>query len=152
MIYLICGTPGTGKTTYAKKLSKENDAVLYSLDDQMHERYGENHECDLSIREYATKYELLLTVIDHVKAGKNVILDYGFFKNKERKWYRELAARFGVGSELHFVTTEYDVQLGRVLKRNKEEKNVHEIDKEILDYLLTLFEVPEDEDLITVRT
>lgn len=144
--------PGVGKTTYARKLEIKTGARRFSLDEMVDEHYGDKHECDLGIREYAVKYQYLEEIEEALRKGDSVILDYGFFKNKERQRYRLLAKDYGTSSEIHFVTTDYDTQLGRVLERNKELDNIHHIDKELLDFLITLFEVPTDDDLITIET
>lgn len=152
MIYIICGMPGVGKTTYSKKLVEEKGAVRLSLDEQTEKLFGDQDACDWGTRERATKYNLLMDVKGLVDKNVSVILDYGFFKDHERKWYRELATAFGTESEIHFITTDYDTQLNRVLKRNNEVGNIHDIDKGLLDKLITQFEVPKDSDLIVVDT
>ncbi len=150
-LIILCGMPGVGKTTYAKKLESENKFKRLSLDEMVSEKYS-GQKCDLGIKEYAAKYEAIQDIISVIKDGESVILDYGFFKQKERDFYRSLAKDYGIKSEVHFVKTDYDTQLSRVLARNAEEDNIHHIDKEILDFLITLFEVPSDEDVVVIET
>ena len=40
IVYLLCGLPGSGKTTYAKKIVDEQGALSLSIDDEMIKRYG----------------------------------------------------------------------------------------------------------------
>lgn len=152
MLYIICGTPGSGKTTYAKKIAGDLQAPVFSLDNLVDEYYGDQHGCDLGVREYAVKYETLKKITELLRAERDVILDYGFFKEAERQWYRLLASDYGQDSQVHYVTTAYDTQLQRVLQRNEEPDNIHHIDKTILDELLTFFEIPQDDDLVTIET
>ncbi len=152
MIYIICGMPGVGKTTYAKKIEQETGAVRFTLDNWVHQTYGDEHHIDLGIREHAVKYQVLERIEELLRAGKSVILDYGFFKEAERRRYRLLAQDYKTNSEVHFVTTSYDNQLERVLTRNNEPGNVHHIDKDILDSLIMLFEKPQDRDVVTINT
>ena len=42
--------------------------------------------------------------------------------------------------------------LERVLKRNEDEDNIHEIDKELLDKLIKQFEKPVDEGAVVIET
>lgn len=152
MLYIITGTPGSGKTTYAKELEQHTSAARFSLDNLVDEQYGDQHGCELGIREYAVKYQTLQKLIELLRNGQDAILDYGFFKDAERQWYRTLASDYNQESQVHYVTTPYKTQLERVLQRNNEEDNVHHIDQDILDHLLTLYEVPTDEDVITIET
>jgi len=98
------------------------------------------------------KYSALKEITERLRNKQVTLLDYGFFKKAERDWYRQLASDHDVESEVHFVTADYDTQLERVLKRNQTVGNIHYIDKEILDFLITLFEKPTDEDVVIVQT
>ena len=122
--------PGVGKTTYAKELEKDLGAKHFSLDEMVYKEYGNKYEDGLDIREYAVKYSALKEITERLRNKQVTLLDYGFFKKAERDWY----------------------QLERVLKRNQTVGNIHYIDKEILDFLITLFEKPTDEDVVIVQT
>ncbi len=147
-LIIIVGLPGAGKTTYARKLAEQENATLFVLDEMVHERYGNRHDVELGFREKTVKYDALPKIIDLLQSGKSVILDYGFFKTEERSRYKKLAEILGVEFELHYVRAPYDTLLERVLKRNKEDGNIHYIDKEILDVLIEQFEEPEDDEFV----
>ncbi len=147
-LIIIVGLPGAGKTTYARKLAEQESAALFILDEMVHEQYGNRHDVELGFREKTVKYDALPQIIDLLQSGKSVILDYGFFKSEERSRYKKLAEILGVEFELHYIKAPYDTLLERVLKRNKEEGNIHHIDKEILDALIKQFEEPEDDEFV----
>lgn len=150
-LFIFTGLPGSGKTTYAQKFAKDYNARLFSLDSEMHKRYGEDHHVDLGTREQMTKDELLPKIESLLTTGTSVILDYGFYKETERQKYKKLAERIGVQSKVLYFTASYDVLLERVQKRNMEENNIHYIDKQILDTLIEMFEVPK-EDVEKIQT
>ena len=149
-LIIIAGLPGVGKTTYARKLAEQGDAVLFVLDEMVHKQYGDRHDVELGFREKTVKYDALPKIIDLLQAGRSVILDYGFFKAEERARYKKLAELLGVRFELHYVKAPYDILLKRVLKRNKESDNIHYIDKEILDALINQFEEPRDSEHLKI--
>ena len=150
MLYILCGLPGAGQTTYAKELAEQQGAELFSLDDLLNEKYGNMHGCELQVREWAVKYEILPEIEELLQSGKAVILDFGFYKKAERDRYRKLAKLHSVPSETHYVTAKYETLLKRVTQRNKSEDNVHHIDKEILDTLISRFEEPKGDEPHTV--
>lgn len=153
MLYILCGLPGAGKTTYAQKLSEQTGAEVFSLDNLVDEKYGDMHKCELGVREFAVKYEILPEIEGLLQSDKSVILDFGFYKKSERDRYRKLAELLTTESETHHVTAKYETLLARVEKRNEEDDNVHHIDKEILDVLISRFEEPQnDEPHLSIST
>jgi len=142
-LFILTGLPGSGKTTYANALSKKTEATVFSLDTEMHNRYGDDHHLELEVREKATKYELLFEIETLLTKGTSVILDYGFYKNYERTWYKRFAEHFGAKTKVMHITAAYEKLLQRVESRNNEEDNVHNINKEILDTLIERYELPE---------
>ena len=150
MLYILCGLPGAGKTTYAKDLSMRTGAKIFSLDELVHKKYGDMHGCELAVRECAVKYEILPEIEELLRNGQSVILDFGFYKKQERDRYHKLAELFSVQSEIHYITASYQTLLERVIKRNNTEDNIHYIDKEILDVLIARFEEPDDSEPHTV--
>jgi predicted kinase len=51
--YLMCGLPGSGKTTLAEQLESENRAMRFSIDEWMLTFYGET----MSRAEFDERYE-----------------------------------------------------------------------------------------------
>ncbi|MDP2650080.1 MAG: ATP-binding protein, partial [bacterium] len=125
VLFILTGLPGAGKTTYAKQLAQQSDAVVFSLDTEMHKRYGADHHIDLEVREKASKYDLLPEIENLLAQGTSVILDYGFYRQEERARYERMAKRFGVQSRIVYITASYQKLLERIEKRNTEEQNIH---------------------------
>lgn len=78
---------------------------------------------------------------------------FGFYKKAERERYRKLAKLYSTESKTYYVTAKHETLLERVMKRNSEDNNVHRVDKEILDVLISRFEEPQnDEPHIEIST
>lgn len=76
---LICGKICSGKSRYAKQILNKNNAVVLSCDEMVQtifdKQLGENHdEVLLNIKRY-----LLNKSVHIIKAGCDVILDWGFW-------------------------------------------------------------------------
>ena len=82
---LICGKVCSGKSYFARELSKEKKAVILSSDELVASLYypNQNEYHDLMI----TKIQdyLLYKSIDIINAGVSVILDWGFWTKNDRK-------------------------------------------------------------------
>lgn len=145
-VILICGTICSGKTTYAKKLIKENKAVLLSCDEIMLDLYGQycgdKHE---EIQERTMKY-LFKKSLELFKIGTNVILDSGFWSKSKREEATKFYMQNGITPEWHYIDVSTEVWLKNVEKRNKAvkkaETNAYYVDENIAKKVLSMFEVP----------
>lgn len=76
MLYILCGIPGSGKTTYARKLAKELNAMLYSYD----ERPGANQLGKMNSSHVAMWQDIL----NDLNSGNDVICDDVHTTKKQR--------------------------------------------------------------------
>ena len=144
-IHLICGFIGFGKTTYAKKLGHELQAVRFTHDEIMVERYGRSPD------DFACKYKIVDDFIKEeaaklVSNGKSVILDYGFWSRDVRRNYYEWALKLTDKVYFHSIVCNLEVAKQRVLKRSQENKSELFIDEDCFNALLSKYEpLVEDE-------
>lgn len=101
MLIMMQGASGSGKSTVAKELAIEHDAVIYSTDDIFVENgvytfnpklLGINHQKNIA------------RTVEALKAGKNVIVDNTNTQCWECKPYVEAALQHG--HEVKFVRCE----------------------------------------------
>src|SRR6185436_3980215 len=94
-LILICGLPGTGKTTLAKKLASEIPAIRFCPDEWM-EDLGVTRG-DAKLRDALEKRFLILAK-DILINGQSVILEYGFWAKSERDELLHLARSLNIGA------------------------------------------------------
>lgn len=115
-LILICGLPGSGKTTLAKQLAPNVPAVRFSPDEWKHDLgidyYDEEGRVRLEERLWQLGQELLTL-------GQSVILENGFWAREERDEVRLAARSLGVGVELHYVQAPVDELWRRLEVRNE---------------------------------
>ena len=116
-LILICGLPGSGKTTLAKQLAPKVPAVRLSPDEWKHDLgidyYDEQGRVQLENRLWRLGQELLTL-------GQSVILENGFWAREERDELRLGARTLGVAVELHYLDAPVEELWRRLELRNDE--------------------------------
>ncbi len=116
ILTLVTGLPGAGKTTVAKILAEQSEAVILNSDETRRElfpirRVYTPEETRAVISETEERTRRLL------KRGQSVILDALFTKQKPRSWYRDLAKQMGVNFRIILVVTPGELIEERLEKR-----------------------------------
>jgi predicted kinase len=140
-LILICGLPGSGKTTLAKRLAAERRAVRLSPDEWKHDLdidyYDEERRVKLEKRLWRLGRELL-------GLGQSVILENGFWAREERDGLRLAARTLGVPVELHYLEATVDELWRRLEIRNEEERpGAAPIKRDDLERWAERFEAPD---------
>ncbi|MEM7019673.1 MAG: ATP-binding protein [Pseudomonadota bacterium] len=149
-VHLMVGLPCAGKTTYAKKLEKEMNALRLTPDEWHIRLFGQDVDDPDHNRRHDTIEDLLWNVAASVLGhGVDVILDFGFWKRIEREDYRARAKGVGASSKIHFLNVSEDVLMRRLTIRNDiGGDGVARIPPELLQEWFSHFEPPGDDELI----
>ncbi len=95
-LFMLCGLPGSGKTSLARRLEARG-ALALSLDDWMVAR-GADDELSAEVAQ-----EQWQTAAAALQAGRDVVLDWGFDSRQERDEIRARAAEIGAEARLLFL-------------------------------------------------
>ena len=80
-LYLTCGLPGSGKTTLARRLAVERDALRFTKDELVLALGGDLYDDELRDCVEAALIELAFELL---AAGRSCILDFGLWSREER--------------------------------------------------------------------
>jgi predicted kinase len=144
-LILICGLPGSGKTTHAKQLAPAIPAVRLSPDEWKHDLgidyYDEHRRLLLEDRLWRLGQELL-------GLGLSVILENGFWAREERDELRLAGRTLGVPVELHYLDASVEELWRRLALRNEEAwPGAVPIAREDLETWADQFEAPDAAEL-----
>ena len=150
-VILTCGKICCGKTTYAQKLCKENNAILLSVDEITLALFGrdagENHDAYV---ERAEKY-LFGKSIEIIESGINVVLDWGFWTKEERVYAKEFYKSKNIECEFHYIEISDETWKARLKKRNSaiiaEETSAYYVDDGLAQKCASIFEVPSEDEI-----
>ena len=121
-VYMLCGLTGSGKTTYAKRL-EASGAVRLLVDEEVfarHGRYGVDYPMGESFgRERPVVEELRRRLVELVESGRDVVLDYGLWRQSDRNAYKRLIEAHGGRWRLLYFKVDREVLVQRLSERNR---------------------------------
>ena len=144
-LHLICGLPGSGKSTFANKLEKEHPALLLTPDNWMSRILEDGHNEKKRAVIESIQWEIAQQVL---KLCVDVILEAGFWSRKERGEVKAKARRLGADVKLYYLGVSRDELWRRLEKRNAElPPHTFHVKESDLDEWIKSFEVPTAEEL-----
>ncbi len=142
---MICGLPGSGKSSLARDLEAQHSARRFSPDERLKEMGA--HVYDEHARKIVEKkqWESAKLVL---KSGGSVVLENGFWSRAERDRYRMEAGEAGAQVKLHYLSAPLKELKQRILQRNADPASEgFLVDPEHLDQWAREFEVPAEDEL-----
>ena len=150
-VIMTCGKICCGKSTYARRLQAEGNAVILSIDEitlaMFPEGAGEMHDT------YARRAEqyLLSLSLQILRAGTDAILDWGLWTRAQRDRLRAFYTGHGVKNEIHYLRLspeEWERRIrGRNAEQKEEEPQAYFVDEGLLRKVESLFEEPSDTEI-----
>lgn len=113
----MCGLPGSGKTTHAKRVEQAPRAVRFCPDEWM-DALGIDL-WDGEVRERIEKLQWKLAQ-EILGLGHNVVIEWGTWGRSERDALRCGARAVGAAAELHFTDAPVEILFDRIRRRNRE--------------------------------
>jgi predicted kinase len=116
-LILMCGLPGSGKTTLARQIAAERGAVRLTKDEWLWALGSSPWDEATQERIEQQLWRLAQQILS---VGSSVVLDFGLWTRAERDEMRSVARRLGLGVELHHLPAPVDELWRRIEARNAE--------------------------------
>lgn len=126
-LILVCGLPGSGKTTHASRLEAELNAIRLCPDEWMSSLAIDIYDEPARARIEALQWQLAQQLLAR---GLTVIIEWGTWARSERDVLREGARALGAQIELHYLSAPVDVLFERIQKRGLEDPPITRADLE----------------------
>ncbi|MDJ0633887.1 MAG: ATP-binding protein [Xenococcaceae cyanobacterium MO_188.B29] len=144
-LYLFCGLPCSGKTTFAIGLAESKGAVFFSLDRLILKLFPEEDNFKTH-RQYVQRVENVFFPIAHdlLCRGCSVVLDFPGHTRLERDRLRQIAIETDAQVYLYHLRANPETIAKRVQKRNAELKSgEYFIPDWLLNIIIKKFEPPD---------
>lgn len=144
-LVLLCGLPGSGKTTEATRIAHEYPAVQLTSDRWLSDLGFDGW--DTAARERVEKLQWSLAQ-ELLQLGLHVVLESGFWSRAERNCFRARAREIGALVELRFLDVPV-AELNRRLERRNADVpygSFHVTPTQLAE-MLPLFEAPDADEL-----
>jgi predicted kinase len=139
-LILMCGLPGSGKTSLAAQLASGRGAVRLTKDEWLWALGATPWDRPTGEK---IEQELWRLAQEILSLGLSVVLDFGLWARTERDEMRTVARALGVGVELHYLEVAPDELWRRIEVRNSAPPWVDSpIGRADLDEWLNTFQAP----------
>ncbi len=147
-LYLLCGKIAAGKSTLAKRLAAQLAALLISQDHWMSTLFPtENRTIDDFARlSGRLRAAMGPHVVDILRQGLSVVLDFPANTLTYRAWMRSLIIEAGVAHELHVLDFPDAVCKERLRRRNGSGRHPYQVDEATYDLFTGYFVPPTPEE------
>ena len=144
-LFLICGLPGSGKTTLAKNIEREQRALRLCPDEWITQMIGDG---DDEVKRAAVEAVQWKVAARALTLGVNVVLENGFWSRQERDDFKSRARRLGADAKLYFLDVDREELLRRLGLRNADlPPNTFRVGEALLDSCICSFEPPTPDEL-----
>lgn len=106
-LLFFCGKMASGKSTLARSLAEQHDAILFVQDEWIERLYPGAVVNVATYLEYSGRINRTLApyVVELLQRGVTVVMDFPGNTRNQRAWFRDIIERAGAPHELHFVDT-----------------------------------------------
>lgn len=139
-VIFMCGPAASGKSTVARQYERQGMARL-SFDQEAWSRGITTMPLPEDVHR-DIEHSLRARLVDLVRAGSDVVLDFSFWSRAMRDEYRALLAPLGVVPETVYLATDRGTVLERIAARAARDGDDFRVSAELAAFYFDHFEPP----------
>ncbi len=147
-LHLLCGKIASGKSTLAAQLACAPDTVVIREDDWLAALFGEEMTTIADFVRCSGKLRRIMGphVVELLKAGTSVVLDFQANTREARAWMRELVEASGAEHILHYMDVPDALCKARLQTRNQSGEHAFTVSDAQFDQITRHFVEPKAEE------
>ncbi|WP_436952834.1 AAA family ATPase [Staphylococcus shinii] len=152
-LYFFTGKMGAGKSTTAKKIAKDKNAVLLSEDEMLEQFYPNQIKTFDDYLTYSNRIKPFIKnhVQNLLSVGTNVVMDFPGNTQKQRKWLSNIPSEIHVSHKLIYLNISDETCLQRLKQRNIENPERANFDtQKTFNYVSQYFEEPNESEGLNI--
>jgi predicted kinase len=154
-LHFMCGKMAAGKSTLSRQLAEQHGAVLICEDIWLQQLYPTEIRSFDDYIAYARRLKAAVAphVLQLLRTGVTVVLDFPANVPAQRAWFRSLVDEAGVDHMMHFVDTPHERCIEQLQRRNRENPaGSMAMSVEQFEAISALFVPPAPEEGFTIKT
>ena len=156
--HLIFGPTAAGKSTFARKLAAEANAVRFAIDEWMIAMYGSDAPANMDMswimpRVARCQAQIWSVAAQILGTGTDVVLELGLLRSADRAAIKARVEQTGYQAAFHFIDADVATRRERVLRRNAEKGESYSFDVTpvMFDAMESYFERPSEGELSVLK-
>jgi predicted kinase len=143
-LYLLCGKIAAGKSTLARRLAARPATLLISEDHWTSTLFADDLKTIEDYGRYSARLRAAMAphIVDILRQGLSVVLDFPANTVRNRDWMRSLIARAGVAHELHHLDIPDAICRQRLRQRNASGEHAFQVSDAEYDQFTSYFVAP----------
>lgn len=153
-LIIFSGKMGAGKSTKSKQVSQDRNAVLICEDEWLSTLYPNQITSFDDYLHYSSLLKPLIQahVVNILKTGTTVVMDFPANTVNQRKWFKEIISEANAQNELIYLNVSNDICLKQIAKRRVEipERAIYDTE-EMFNEVTRYFQAPEKSEGFNIR-
>jgi predicted kinase len=143
-LYLICGKIAAGKSTLARRLAAHPATLLISEDHWTSNLFADDLKTIEDYGRYSARLRAAIGphIVDILRQGLSVVLDFPANTVRNRDWMRTLIAQANVAHELHHLDIPDTICRQRLRQRNASGEHPFQVSDAEYDQFTSYFVPP----------
>src|SRR5215470_10728529 len=143
-LYLLCGKIAAGKSTLARRLAARPETLLISEDHWTSDLFADDLRTIDDYKRYSARLRAAMGphVVDILRQGLSVVLDFPANTMSARNWMRSLITEAGVAHELHVLDFPDAICKERLRQRNEGGEHPYQVNEATYDLFTSYFVLP----------